>query len=247
VSTSHPPSSVYDQRQNPQRMQPLVALRALRRLIQDPERTHEVFNVIRALAGSSIVWGLRRFRQLPTGQHVLGQRRVLLDTLLDQDALGAHPGDSLAAHYLRFVRAGNITADGLVEASTGRESYGSADQKLYGERLRDQHDLWHTLVDYGRDELGEVCLLAFTYAQTRNRGVGVMALVGSFKLADYYGRGVFGAAFRAYRDGRRAAWLPGQDWESMLGEPIDSLRERLGLVTPVRYRALLAAEEFSTV
>ncbi len=234
-----------DPQPNPARLQPLVALRALRRLIQDPQRTEEVFNVLGALAGSSLVRGLRRFRQLPVGQQVLSERRVLLDQLLDQSALDVHPRGSLAAHYLRFVRNGNITADGLVDASAGRECYVNADQKLYSERLRDQHDLWHTLTDYGRDELGEVCLLAFTYAQTRDRGIGVIALVGSCKVSQYYGRRVFGAVFRAYRDGRRAAWLPGQDWEAMLGEPIVTVRERLGLITPVRYQALLAAGELS--
>lgn len=229
----------------PQRMQPLVAIRALRRLIADPERTDEVFNVIRALSGSSLRKGLQRFAQLPQGKVVLAERRVLLDTLLDRDALHAHATGSLADAYLAFTRKGNITADGLVEASEGRERFESADHKLYGERLRDQHDLWHTLVDYGRDELGEVCLLAFTYAQTRNRGIGVMALVGSYKLSQYYGRAVFAAAFRAWRDGRRAAWLPGQDWEALLAEPIADVRQQLGLVKPERYHALLATDGLS--
>lgn len=222
-----------------QRMQPRAAITALRRLIADPERTDEVFNVIRALSGSSISQGLQRFGRLPAGRRVLLERRVLLTTLLDRDALAAHAKGSLADRYLTFTREGNITADGLVEASEGRERYESADHKLYGERLRDQHDLWHTLVDYGRDELGEVCLLAFTYAQTRNRGIGAMALVGSYKLAQYYGRGVFAAVFRAWRDGKRAAWLPGQDWEALLAEPLETVRERLRLVKPVRYTNLL--------
>lgn len=223
----------------PQRMQPRAALRALRRLVEDPERTDEVFNVIQALSGSSISKGLKRMMRVPAGRRVLLERRILLETLLDRDGLAAHPAGSLADHYLRFTREGNITADGLVAASEGRDRYESADHKLYGERLRDQHDLWHTLVDYGRDELGEVCLLAFTYAQTHNRGVGVMALVGSYKLSHYYGRGVFAAAYRAFRDGKRAAWLPGQDWEALLAEPLDVVRERLRLVKPVRYTHLL--------
>ena len=223
----------------PQRMQPLVAIRALRRLMADPERTDEVFNVIRALSGPSISRGLQRFSRVPAGRRVLAERRVLLTTLLDRDALSEHANGSLADRYLAFTREGNITADGLVEASEGREQFESADHQLYGERLRDQHDLWHTLMGYGRDELGEVCLLAFTYAQTRNRGIGAMALIGSYKLSGYYGRGVFGAVIRAWRDGKRAAWLPGQDWEALLDEPIEAVRERLQLVEPKSYTRLL--------
>ncbi len=228
------------------RMQPLVALRALKLLIADPQRTEEVFVIIRALAGNSMDRGLARFRLLPIGRRVLARREVLLDTLMNRDALSAYPAGSLAEAYLRFTREGNITADGLVEASApdadgGGELFESEEHKLYGERLRDQHDLWHTLVGYGRDELGEVCLLAFTYAQTRNRGIGVMALVGSFKLSEYFGRGVFAAVWRAYRDGRQAAWLPGQDWQALLGQPLEGLRAELHIRSPERYCRLRTA------
>lgn len=221
-------------------VQPLVALRALRRLIADPQRTDEVFVVIRSLAGSSIDRGLKRFCRLPVGRRVLAEREVLLATLLDRDQLTDRAAGTLADAYLSFVRAGNITADGLVDASEveGRSGYASADHRLYGERLRDQHDLWHTLAGYGRDELGEVCLLAFTYAQTRNRGIGVMALVGTVKLSQYCGRGVFAAVWQAWRDGKRAGWLPGQDWVELLQQPLDVVRKRLAIRTPARYVAL---------
>ena len=229
------------------RMQPLVALKALKRLIDDPQRTEQVFVVMRALAGNSVGEGLARFRNLPLGQRVLANREILLDSLLDQKRLGEYPQGSLADAYLGFIRAGNITADGLVEASeqdnaAGPEVFESAEHKLYSDRLRDQHDLWHTLVGYDRDELGEVCLLAFTYAQTRNRGIGAMALVGSIKLSEFYGAQVFSAVWRAYRDGKRAQWLPGQDWRALLAQPIDALREQLGIQPSQRYQALREME-----
>ena len=94
------------------------------------------------------------------------------------------------------------------------------------------------MTQYGRDELGEACLLAFTYAQTKNRGVGVICLAGCFKLSEYYGFGVFKAAWQAYRDGKRAAWLPGQDWEALLRLPIHEVRQTLGIREPQDYQAL---------
>ena len=61
-----------------------------------------------------------------------------------------------------------ITADGLVEASQENvppELENQSEELIaYGKRIRDQHDLWHVLTGYGRDTLGEVCLLWFTYA-----------------------------------------------------------------------------------
>ena len=37
------------------RIQPLVAISALRRLLQDPEKTEEVFVILRALTGRSVL------------------------------------------------------------------------------------------------------------------------------------------------------------------------------------------------
>lgn len=224
------------------RMQPLVAWRALRRLIADPEQTQEVFTVIRALSGPALENGLARFRETAVGQRVLAEEIDLVDTLLNREALNTLPQSSLGRHYLSFVTRENITADGLVEASEqdGDFQHLQGDLKRFGMRQRDMHDLWHTLTDYGRDELGEACLLAFTYGQTRNRGLGVICLAGCFKLSQFYGKGVFAAAWRAFRAGRNAAWLPGQDWEALLAHPIDDVRRDLNIQAPEHYLMLRA-------
>jgi ubiquinone biosynthesis protein COQ4 len=109
---------------------------------------------------------------------------------------------------------------------------------LFANRQRDMHDLWHTLTNYGRDELGEVCLLAFTCAQSANRGLAFITLVGTFQLSKQYGLGVPQAVLRAYRDGKQAAWLPAQDWETLLTQPIGSVRAQLNIRPPARYQAL---------
>ncbi len=222
------------------RVQPFIAWHALRRLIADPEQTHEVFTVIRALSGPALEKGLARFRQTEPGQRVLAEKIELLDTLLDQTALSTLPQSSLGRHYLSFVGREKINADGLVEASEedGQFNHLQGDLMRFGSRQRDMHDLWHTLTEYGRDELGEACLLAFTYAQTKNRGVGVICFAGCLKLRRHYGSGVFRAAWRAYRAGNKAAWLPGQDWEALLHKPIDQVRRKLNIESPVAYQVL---------
>ena len=223
-----------------QRMQPLIAWRALRRLIADPEQTQEVFTVIRALSGPALENGLARFNETEVGQRVLAEEIDLLDTLLDREALATLPHSSLGQQYLSFVTRENISADGLVDASEedGEYAYIEGDLLRFAMRQRDMHDLWHTLTDYGRDELGEACLLAFTYAQTKNRGIGVICLAGCMKLSETYGNGVYGAAWRAYKAGQRAAWLPGQDWEALLAKPIDEVRRELNIEAPDAYLEL---------
>ena len=224
-------------------MQPIVAMKALKRLIADPEQTHEVFEVIRALSGPALRNGLTRFRDTQVGQRVLREKIDLVACLKDRDALAALPADTLGRHYLSFVTNENISAEGLVDASeNGEYDAMDPDLKRFAERQRDMHDLWHTLTQYGRDELGEVCLLAFTYAQTRNRGIGIICLAGAQNLAEHYGAGVFKAAWRGYRAGKAAAWLPGADWEALLSQPIDEVRQTLGMTEPDVYRDLRAQD-----
>src|SRR3546814_8645278 len=66
-----------------------------------------------------------------------------------------------------------LTAQGLVDESLKfRHGKPRHDDKmeLYGDRLRDTHDLFHILTGYGRDALGEQCVLAFSYSQTPSWG-----------------------------------------------------------------------------
>ena len=218
------------------RMQPIVAIKALRRLIADPEQTHEVFIIVRALSGPALRDGFLQFAGTQTGRDILREKRSLLKTLQDREALASLAPNSLGRQYLSWVQAENLDADGLVEASDqGEFENMEPDMRLFGERQRDQHDLWHTLTRYGRDELGEACLLAFTYAQTKNRGVGAICVAGALKLSRHYGSGTFRAMSRAYKDGRKAAWLPGQDWEALLARPIDEVRQTLRIDPPQRY------------
>ena len=225
-----------------QRMQPMVATRALRALIANPQDTPKVFEVIRALGGPSLERGLRRFQATDFGDLVLRDDIDILDTLEQRSMLGALPNGSFGSTYYHFTQREELAAEGLVDASAAEaETFSHPHLLRYAARLRDTHDLWHTLTGYGRDELGEACLLAFTYAQTRNRGIFLIAVVGGFKLRQAMGPGVFRALLRAYRDGRQAAWLPAINFESLLSTPINAVRTQLRIPDPLPYRSLLAA------
>ena len=214
------------------------AISAMRRLIANPEATGEVFVIIESLAGNALEKGFQRFRATATGQQILAEKRSLLDSLRDREILAEQPQHSLAAHYLNFVVKEDISADGLVEPSEDMRSTRNldADLLLFANRQRDMHDLWHTLTNYGRDELGEVCLLAFTCAQSPNRGIAFITLVGVYQMIKRYGWDVPGTVLRAYRDGKKAQWLPAQDWEALLRQPIGQVRSKLNIQPPRRYQ-----------
>ncbi len=222
------------------RMQPIVAMKAMGRLLRNPEATEEVFVIVRALAGDAIERGLRRFRTTPHAERILGQQQSLLDVLANREYLRGLPEGSLGRTYLKFMEDGNITAEGLKAASDieGGERFEDPELEIYGLRLRDQHDLWHAVSGYGRDVAGEACLLAFTYAQTKNRGIGFIAFMGALKLRKTFGNDIFASMNQAYKMGKSAAWLPAQMWEDLLELPVDEVRRKLNLAMPDRYTSL---------
>jgi ubiquinone biosynthesis protein COQ4 len=221
------------------KMQPRRAWRALRILLDDAEKTEQVFVIVRALTGKSVVRAYNRFAATGTGQSVLDEKRELLDTLRDRDQLRTLAPDSLGRAYLQFVEGENLSADGLVDASESADGLTENENVArYAMRLRDSHDVWHAVTGYGRDGLGEVCLLGFTYAQTRNPGIALIALAGGLKYARFVGWRALTALWHGYRDGRRAAWLPAADWEHLLTLPLDQVRAALRVQAPVQYQDL---------
>jgi ubiquinone biosynthesis protein COQ4 len=224
------------------RIRPLVALKALRALFKNGEDTRQVFLITEALRGRSGEIAFEQFRQTEVGQAVLRERRVLLDRLSDRAALAALPPGTLGRAYYDFMAAENLTADGLVEASkTGNAQSRDDDQKLFGARSRDTHDLQHVVTGYGRDGLGEICLLAFGYARSKNRGIGLIALAGMFRAAKKLpGFPVKRAVFEGYRHGRQAARMIHQDWEALLSQPLEEVRRQLNVQPPTRYREIIA-------
>ncbi|MBM4266107.1 MAG: hypothetical protein FJ144_05745 [Deltaproteobacteria bacterium] len=213
------------------KIRPLVALRAIRALIQDPDDTRKVFEVIDALSGSALERAFRRFRGTETGRRLLEERPDLLAVLSDRERLLAMRVGTLGRAYGEFVHREQLSADGLVEASMTAEELDPTipeERFWFGERLRDMHDLWHVVTGYNRDLIGEAALLSFTYAQVRNRGVGLIVLA-AYLQANGEIRWARKVMRDAYRRGNRAAWFAGQDWEALLERPLAEVRRDLGV------------------
>lgn len=213
---------------------------AVKALLENPDDTEQVFRVVTAMRGKSLELGFDRFRSSPTGDHILREGIDLLHTLRNREILSSHGPDSLAAVYLKFVQSEQLSADGLVDAShEATESIQNPHLLRYTNRIRDMHDLWHAMTQYGREPLGEACLLAFTYAQMRNPGAAFIVIVGARRLAQGYGKGTIRALWRAYRDGKRASWLPAQPFEEMLQLNAQDVRTMLTIPNPNAYWAVL--------
>jgi ubiquinone biosynthesis protein COQ4 len=200
---------------------------ATRAAIADPTDTAQVFRIAEAMSFGNPERLLRRVRRDESGARLLARRDDLLGALCHRDALEAMAPGSLGRAYLAFIDREGITADGLVAASEVASPTGDGDLDFVRGRMRDSHDLWHTVTGYQGDLLGEAALLAFTFAQTGHPGIGFIAAL-AFTLSPLHGARRFITA--GFTRGRGTRWLPSVDWVSMLPRPLADARAALGVV-----------------
>lgn len=225
----------------PRRLQPLTAFRAFRKLIRDKEDTAQVFRIMEALTGRSASRGYGRMLGTVEGGRQAFLRDELAHRLDDPVWLARFTPGTVGASYRAFREARGFTADGLAE--TAREVAPEIDalhpHAWYARRLRDVHDIWHVLTGYGTDALGEACVVSFSYAQTRNLGFGFIGW-GAAPEIQRENRSIPArrAVLQAWRNGRRARWLPGLDYEALFAEPLEDARARLLIRPPTVYAAV---------
>lgn len=228
-------------RVRPQKLRPLKALSAFRKLIRNKEDTAQVFEIMRALSGRSIARGYGRMLQTVEGGRQAFLRDELADKLDDPVWLSQFPAGTVGGAYQEFRDARGFTADGLADAEREVISFVDAPHPLvwYSRRLRDVHDIWHVLTGYGTDALGEACVVSFSYGQTRNLGFAFIGW-GAAREIQREVRSVPArrAAFEAWRNGRAARWLPGLDYDALFAEPLSAARDRLGIRPATVYAAI---------
>jgi len=217
-----------------------VALKALRRLLTNKEDTGQVFEIMSALNGDSTMRNYQRLLATTGGGRLAFEHVELAPRLMDDAWLDSFAPGTVGAVYREFVRTENISAEGLAEISRQRQTRVEANHPYawFGRRNRDSHDIWHILSGYHRDGLGEACLVAFSYGQLRSLGWALIASGAALRASGPYRRRIIGAIWQGYRRGKAAAWLPAQDYITLLNEPLEAARRRLKITPPTAYDAI---------
>ncbi|RYY23324.1 MAG: ubiquinone biosynthesis protein [Sphingomonadales bacterium] len=222
-----------------------TALGALRRLLANGDDTEQVFKIMRALNGDVTQRNYRKLLTSPNGGAIAYKRVELAERLTDRAWIDSFAEGTVGAAYRSFLDSTGFSADGLVEVSMGEFGDAQAEHPYtwMGRRERDIHDLWHVITGYQADEhLGEACLVAFSYAQTGGLGWGFIGGGAALKSLRVTGKtDFFKAVIEGYRRGKQASWLHGEDYETLLNEPLDQARRRLNIVEPVKYQIAQAS------
>jgi len=219
---------------------PRRALRAARILANDPDDLPQVFTIIESLSMDTLARIARRMGKSEIGRHLKATRPDIVSHLADRASLARLPDGSLGRAYLAFVEREKISAAGIRDAGAkGMTNEFPLPPELVWvhARMRDTHDLWHAATGYAGDVLGETALLGFTFAQTWNPAIGLILAIGLSKIsaAPSGGAAARRTIFDGVRRGKKAAWLPEQEWETMLALPVDEVRRRLALEAPPVY------------
>jgi len=222
-----------------------AAFRAMRALLADPKDTVQVFRVMTALNSGTSVRNYRRLLETPEGGRIAYRRQELVARLTDRAFLAPFAPGTVGAAYRAFLNDTGFSADGLEAVSRAVERDRDAEHPYawFGRRERDIHDVWHVLTGYSANQpLGELCLVAFSYAQSRGLGWAFIGAMGTLKaLPRRHGLAVARAVWEGYRRGRAAKWLHAEDIEALFAEPLDAARARLNIAEPVAYKRALAA------
>ena len=227
----------------PQRLEPLTAFKAFRRLIRDKEDTAQVFEIMRALSGRSIAKGYDRMLRTMEGGRQAFLRDELARKLDDPTWLGRFGAGTVGAAYREFREARGFTAEGLADEARKVAPLVDAEHPViwYSRRIRDVHDIWHVLTGYETDALGEACVVAFSYAQTDNLGFAFIGWGAAREIRrEAQSVPARRAVWQAYRHGRAARWLPGLDYEALFEQPLEAARARLGIRPGTVYQGVPA-------
>ncbi len=221
------------------KFEPVKAMKATGKFLNNKEDTSQVFRIMSALDGGQSEKNFQRFKTTQTGSMVLAENRSLFEALCDRDHLRSCPEGSLGRAYLDFVTREGLSPEGFqaeIEAADEEMAHISPERLQLRMRIRHAHDLWHILTGYGRDTVGEVALLGFTYAQTGILGFAYLGTMVGFKAKrEFEAMPVFACFKEGYEIGKKAGWLIEADWENLFHLPLEQVREMFSIDQPVKY------------
>ena len=228
---------------DPRRPQPRYSLpRAVhhfRELLKDKEDTAQVFKIFEALPSKSFIPRVRALTLSERGEQLRREEPSLVPILDDHEALRKLPKGTVAHAYCDFMEREGLSAAGLVAEAEklGNPKYGDL-VEWFGWRSRDTHDLMHVLTGYGRDGLGEQCVLLFTHGQSPSHGHLLIGYAGALhikRITDSKAP-VFKACRQAHATGKACPPLVGLSIRELLATDLEEARDRLNIPEPNWYR-----------
>ena len=217
------------------------AWRHFKNLVKDKENTAEVAPIFESLPWTGAYEAAKKFLMSERGKAIYASEPCLVEILDDHGSLRKLPAGSLAHVYCDFMEREGLSAQGLVDELNKyrpADMYFNDQVDWYFRRMRDTHDLLHVLTGFGRDALGEQCVLAFTYSQQPALAHLFLGYAGAVEIAKH--KTVKVPVFRAVREaqklGKVCPRLVEMPIRELLAMQYEDARRHLGMSEPRYYR-----------
>ena len=217
------------------------AWRHFKELVKDKENTREVFYIFEALPWAGMRDAAESFLTSEKGKRLRAEEPNLPAILDDHERLRRFPAGSVAHAYCDFMESEGLTAQGLVDEweEFAKEHDRFEDQFIwYIDRMRDTHDLLHVLTGYGRDALGEQCVLAFTYGQQPSPAHLFLGYAGGMEIKKRVKSKA--PVLRAVREGQKLGKACPRLVETsileLLAMPLEEARAKLNITSTSYYK-----------
>ena len=219
---------------------PLVAYHHFRELLKDKEDTSHVFRIFEALPHKSFMPRVRRLVLSEHGERLRAEEPFLPPILDDHETLRKLPEGTVAHAYCDFMEREGLSAAGLVAEADklGRRKFNDLVQ-WFAFRNRDTHDLMHVLTGYGRDALGEQCVLLFTHGQQPSHGHLLIGYAGAYNIKRNVKGSkapVFKAVRQAQKTGTACPPIVETSIRDLLAMDLAEARAKLNIPEPHWYR-----------
>jgi ubiquinone biosynthesis protein COQ4 len=206
----------------------LQGLHGFLALIQNSADLEAVFDIAAALAYQDFsLAAIDTLKAQPQIAQLFAERYIA--PTADLDALLQLPPDSLGFAYATHMRVANLNPEFY------RQIELQDDTSYLALRMRQTHDIWHTVTGFGTDPIGEIGLQAFQLAQNRSP-LAVMLIAGitlnSIKL-HYDLTPLVQVLQQGYHLGDRAKPFIAQKWEEAWEKPLAEWRSELN-ITPIK-------------
>lgn len=212
----------------------MMAVQSLRR---EANNIEAVWEFLSSYGDASFDYCFQEFIASGVAADVIGARKELFHYLLDINRLKSLPQGSVGRCYIESLENDGVSAEKIIQTSDRYvEGVGDPEREVFGRRLRDQHDLMHLITGWGREPLGELCLLKFVAIQRHSKGHNDLANLGAFSIkmreSSVPVLRIIGEAKEIAKRSKRVFCLY---WEHLLERDLESLRDEVGLQKPQEY------------
>lgn len=199
------------------------ALWAYGRIVRDPNRLDEVFNLSDALTNPVVMERIAVSIRARGGTAALAEKHRIRVSLDELDKL---PEGTFGRAHSKFMRDNGLVPESIPElASVDEHTFIRA-------HLYETHDIWHTAAGFGSDVAGELGLQGFYAAQVDGALPAALLAAGLLNTAltmpaDRATR--FSEIGRGIELGRRAKPFFGVKWDGLWEKPLAEVRAELGV------------------